>query len=561
MRAERLDRYHALTASDGPFPVTVESVDGRPTEVFDRGPATLTDAFAATRAHGNAEALVYRDERWTYEQQRRIVTSLARAFCHRYRLGRGDRVAIAMRNYPEWVFSFWAAQSLGCVVVPLNAWLTGGELSALLGQSAPALLVADAERLERLSEHPNALRGLVGVIGVRAGHPAADSFDDVVADATGGDVPAANVTPDDLATIMFTSGTTGLPKGVLSTHRNHTSTLLQMRLRAAAVAAARPRADSHPYSPATLLTSPLFHIAALTSLTSNAYAGRRVVLMHKWDWQVALRAIEQERIAEISGPPLVIGELVDGAAGGEYDTSSLVSLVCGAAPTPIRLVRDIDEVFGGRVSAGTGYGATETTSTVVTITGTDFLQRPTSVGRALPTVQVRVRGSAGAVAPAGVAGELEISGPQVSPGYWAAGKRVDSLAFADGWYRTGDIGSVDDEGYIYLQGRIKDVVNRAGENVPAAEVESAISAHPAVLESAVVGRPHPALGEEVAAVVRPRPGQEVTADELRAFLAARLAAFKIPTWIQIASQALPRTPTGKIVKTAVVDELRATVWR
>jgi long-chain acyl-CoA synthetase len=301
-----------------------------------------------------------------------------------------------------------------------------------------------------------------------------------------------------------------------------------------------------------LITTPLFHIAALTILTSNAYAGRRVVLLYKWDVEEALRIIAREQVSELSGPPLVVRELVDAVAAGGHDTSSLISLVAGAAPAPPQLVRDIGTVFGGQVSPGTGYGSTETTSTVLTITGADFLARPTSVGRPLPTVEIRVRDEDGnAVLPGGI-GELQVRGPQIARGYDRSPAET-ATAFVDGWYRTGDQVTLDEDGFVHLVGRLKDIVIRGGENVHCAEVERALYEHPDILEAAVIGRPHATLGEEVAAVIRLRPGRSLDGPAVAALLRGRLAPFKIPTSFRFTLEPLPRTATGKILKAELAD--------
>jgi long-chain acyl-CoA synthetase len=557
-----VDPYQALTGRNGPFPLAEQTVEGRRLQVLDRAPHTLVEAFLSTRDHGDAEALVYRDERYTYRQQWQLVMAAARSLRARFAIGPGERVAVAMRNYPEWVFAFWALELLGAVVVPLNAWSTGGELKELLAESGSTLLIADAERVDKLAAEPEGLSGLKGVVIVRGRRPDAVPFTELVADLGGPDLDDHLPIPEELATILYTSGTTGRPKGVLSTHRNHTATILIMRLRAEAVRRARvSTAGSQAgggvipaaHAPGTtLITTPLFHIAALTILTSNAYAGRRVVLLYKWDVEEALRIIAREQVSELSGPPLVVRELVDAVAAGGHDTSSLISLVAGAAPAPPQLVRDIGTVFGGQVSPGTGYGSTETTSTVLTITGADFLARPTSVGRPLPTVEIRVRDEHGnAVLPGGI-GELQVRGPQIARGYDRSPAET-ATAFVDGWYRTGDQVTLDEDGFVHLVGRLKDIVIRGGENVHCAEVERALYEHPDILEAAVIGRPHATLGEEVAAVIRLRPGRSLDGPAVAALLRARLAPFKIPTSFRFTLEPLPRTATGKILKAELAD--------
>jgi long-chain acyl-CoA synthetase len=546
------DPYRDLTASDGPYPLTESSVDGRRLTVFNRSPFTLAEAFLATRDYGDAEALVYRDERYTYAQQWSLVMRLARELGERYGLVKGDRVVVSMRNFPEWSFVLWAVELLGGVVVPLNAWLTGSELATLIADSKPVVIVADQERIDRLAEYPEAFAGARGVLQARGDlRPAVTDLAELLADGLDdSDIEPAAIAPDETATILYTSGTTGMAKGVIGTHRNHVSTILVMRLRAQAIRQRRAAAGiSERATPigTTLVTNPMFHIAAFTALTSNIFAGRRVVLMYKWDAREAMRVIEHEQVSELSGPPLVVRELVDLAAEGGHDTSSLVALVNGAALAPPQLIRDIGTVFEGRVSPGTGYGSTETTGVVVTITGQTYLDRPTSVGQPLPTVEIRVRDEKGELVGRNGLGELEIRGPQVAPGYYG-NPEATSESFQDGWYCTGDRVRLDDDGFVHIVGRLKDIVIRGGENVYCPEVESALEGHPEVVEAAIIGLPHPMFGEQVAAVVRLKPGATADEPQLIAYVAQHLAPFKVPATITFTQEPLPRTATGKVVK-------------
>ncbi|WP_262403532.1 class I adenylate-forming enzyme family protein [Actinomadura sp. CNU-125] len=536
-----------LTAPGGPFPVTWGVHDGRPAQVFADAPATLRDLFLATKAFGDRDALVYGDERWTYAEQWDQAVRAADGLARRFGVGPGDRVAIAGRNYPEWCLAFWAVQLLGGVAVPLNAWLTAPELEVLLDDCAPALVVADAERLDRLAGLPGTTGRLRGLVGMRA--PAREGvvpFADLVRGDGPVAVPEAARRPDDIATIMYTSGTTGRPKGVVSTHLSHGCTVLSMRLRSAARAnlagGGRPAGP-----PATLLTFPLFHIAGLTALTSNVHAGRCIVSMYRFDAAEAVRLIAAERVQDVTGPPTVIRGLIDAIDGSDLDLSSLIALGSGGSQAPASQIRGIRALLGGRVGPGTAYGLTETTSAVVSIGGADLVERPTSIGRPLPTVEVRVCDPDGAPVPPGGPGELWIRGAQVALGYHGR-PRESAESFRDGWFRTGDQVVQDDAGYLYLVGRLKDVVIRGGENVYCAEVEAAIEDHPGVAEAAVVGRPHPTLGEEVCAVVRLRPGRTADAEALRAHLSGRLAAFKIPVAVRFTTEDLPRNPSGKLLK-------------
>ncbi len=545
----RVSGYEQFTAAGGTFPVAPDEA-GRAR--FARGPRSLPEAWRATERFGPRLALSFRDERWTYAQAHAAVQRLASHLVIRFGVRQGDRVAIAMRNYPEWILSFWAVQVLGAVVVPLNAWLTAPELTRVLGLARPRLVIVDGERLERLQD-----RGWCGsaILTVRAGTTEFTDIGELLGSEP--DRPltiTAEPAAGDIATVMFTSGTTGAPKPVAHTHLNHVSTLLSMRLRAAAGVAQRGgtpdvRGCADGAWATVLLAFPLFHVAGLTLLTSNMYAGGHVAVMYKWDAEHALGIIERERVTELSGPPMVIQQLVNAAAGKRRDLSSLRSLgIGGSAASPAEVTR-IWETFRGSVTPGTGYGLTETTSAVTALAGEDLLMRPGSVGQALPTVELRTVDAAGRPLPPGEPGEIEVRGPQVAVSGAAA--LEPALQPQGDWFATGDIGRIDEDGYLYLVGRIKDVIIRAGENVIAAEVEAVIAEHPAVAEVAVVARRHQDLGEEVVAAVRLHERGAADAAALTAHAAASLAAFKIPAEIVIVGLPLPRSAAGKLDKPAV----------
>ncbi|GAA4743533.1 class I adenylate-forming enzyme family protein [Nocardioides endophyticus] len=549
------DRLAALTRADGPFPLVERTIGGVQLQVFDREPRTLRDAFLATADLGDRDAVVYRDERWTYDEQWSTVVALAHALRDDLGVAQGDRVAIAMRNYPEWIFTFWALQLLGAVVVPLNAWLRAGELGELLADARPSVVVADAERLALLRELDTAALGVRHLVAVRCPDvPDAVVPYEALLARLGDDLapPECEISPDDPATILFTSGTTGRPKGALGTHRNHSASLLNKIIRSVPVPE-RFDPDGPPLRPAPsarLVTFPFFHIAGINNLYTLAYSGHRMVLMHKWDAQEAARLVEAEGITDLAGPPFVIQTFLDAVEAGTRDVSSLKRLGMGGSSAPLHLIARVHATFEGRVAPSTGYGLTETTSGVVAIGGQEWIARPDSVGRPLPTVEVRILDEAGRALPVGEVGEIAIRGPQVITHY-EHGESPDS--FVDGWFRTGDQGRLDEEGYLSLSGRLKDVVIRGGENINAAEVEDCLSSHPAVLEVAVFGLPHESLGEELAAVVRLGAGTTIGPEDLQAYVAERLAAFKVPARIAVVGQSLPRTASGKIVKRDIVD--------
>ncbi|MGY4099375.1 class I adenylate-forming enzyme family protein [Nocardia sp. R16R-3T] len=538
----------AWLVGDGtPFPLTTAMIRGHRYTVFDRAPHTLLDVLHESRRHGERPALRFEDAEWTFTEQWRAVNALAGALRDEFGVRPGDRVAIAMRNYPEWALAFWGAQLAGAVVVGFNAWLRTDELRFLYQDSRPAVVFADRERAESLA---TIVDDTTVLIGVRCGAvPGGVSMEDLLAeDLQARNNPerfaAASADPDAPATILYTSGTTGRPKGVISTHRNHVTNLLHLQLRGG-----RPANAAGPA--ATLNAYPMFHIAGLSLVYSAAFSGSCLTLLRKWNAKEADRLIRLHGITSFSGPPLTVRELLELVRDDPAPTP-LRALGFGGSLAPVSQVLEISSLHGGSVRPVTGYGLTETTSTVTTISGPEFVQRPTSIGRPLPTIEVRVAGPDGQDVPVGEPGELLIRGAQVARGYLDRPQDTRA-AFTDGWFHTGDLVRADHEGFLYIVGRLKDVVIRGGENISCGEVESILSMHPAVAESAVIGLPHPRLGEEVCAVIRLNPGHDIGPDELRTFTAERLAAFKVPATILLITMPLPRNASGKLVKSLVKE--------
>jgi long-chain acyl-CoA synthetase len=550
-----------LTGPGGPFEVVEASVRGIPMRVYAAGPASMRAIFEQTLDYGEREFLVYREERYSYAEHARIVTGLARWLAEGHGVQRGDRVAIGMRNYPEWLFSFWAVQVLGAVAVPLNAWWTGPELRYALADSGTTVAIVDGERLDRLADHLAGLE-LRAVVVVRPTAEVPDGverWDRVLATIDrSGRPPPAQVDPDDDATILYTSGTTGRPKGAVGTQRNHVTNHLNTALlgavgRLMATGSPEPAADAT--QPCTLQTFPFFHIGGLTGLYTATGFGAKVVLQYKWDLTEALELIQRERIMTLSAVPTIVRQVLESPLLDQYDTSSLVGMTSGGAPVPPDLIGRIDRHFASKVSPANGYGLTETTSAVVVNAGADYVARPTSVGRPVVVADVRVVDPAtGSDVPTGEVGELWFRGPNIVRGYWND-PEATAQSFTDGWFHTGDLGHLDAEGFVFVVDRLKDVVIRGGENVYCAEVEAVLFEHPAVADVAIVGIPHPSLGEEVAAVVQVRNGATVTAGELQAHVADRLARFKVPSVVVLSRDALPRTATGKVLKRQLRDQV------
>jgi long-chain acyl-CoA synthetase len=552
--------YHEAVASvTGPgqvFETAQVTVDGVEQTVFVNAPGSLRDLFARCRDRGDDVFLVFGEERWTFARFMEEVDALAAALVHGLGVGPGDRVAIAMRNLPEWVVGYAATVSVGAISVSLNGWWTAGELDFGLEDSSPTVLLADPERAERTAGTCQRL-GIELVVARSGGQvlPAgAHRWEEVV--EPGAPMPEVEISPDDDATILYTSGTTGNPKGAVSTHRAILQALMGFACRAV-VSRLRSTADAEAAAaqPAVfILIVPLFHVTGCVAvLLSCVASGVKLVIMPKWDPEQALTHIEAERVTNFVGVPTQAWDLLEHPRFGEFDTSSLVSVGGGGAPAPPELVRRVEAGFRrGRPSIG--YGMTETNAYGPQNSGDDYLSHPTSTGRGTPILQIAIRDVEGRDLPPGERGEIWFKGPHLIRGYW---NRPDATAetIVDGWLRSGDLGRVDDEGFVYVEDRAKDMVLRGGENVYCAEVEAAIYEHPAVREAAVLGVPHERLGEEVAAAVVTRPGATVDPAELRAFLADRLAPFKVPSRWLITEEALPRNAAGKFLKRDLRDQL------
>jgi long-chain acyl-CoA synthetase len=549
-----------LTGPGGPFEVGEASVGGRDVRVWAKAPASLRDLLLGTARHGDRDFLVYRDERLTFGEHLALVAGLAGWLAAERGIGKGDRIAIGMRNYPEWVVAFWATQVLGAVAVPLNAWWTGPELRYALEDSGAALAFLDGERLERVADDLSRL-GLPAVVVRHDGVVPAGAvhWSDVTSTlARAAPMPSVALDPDDDATIVYTSGTTGEPKGAVGSHRNHVSTFLNTAFSGAlgaAVAKAASRQAKPSYPPCSLLTYPFFHIGGLNTLYISTGFGVKSVLLYKWDVAEVLAVIERERVTSLAAVPKLLRELLGSPVLHRHDVSSLGSLASGGAPVPPDLVDRIDTTFKRSVSPSNGYGLTETTGAVTLNVGRAYVDRSDSVGVPLPVTDVRVVDPAtGADVAPGAVGELWFHGPTVSPGYWNK-PAATAESFVDGWFRTGDLGHLDADGYVFVDDRLKDVIIRGGENVYCAEVEAVLFEHPAVGDVAVVGLPHPELGEEVAAVVVPADGTDPTVAELQAHVAERLAYFKVPAHVVVRTEPLPRNATGKVLKRELRAEL------
>ena len=567
-----------MTAAGQMFEMDTVAIRGVEYRVWKHAPASLKTVLDLSLRHTDADFLVYEDERYTFGQHYKMAATMAHRLIE---LGvvKGDRVAVAARNLPEWVVAFWGSVLSGAITVPITAWWTGEELAYGLSDSGTKVAIVDEARLERIRPHLDEIpeletilvitehRGQKPELGAAHARIAIRDFNEVmgtVADDVA--APAVEIDTDDDATIFYTSGTTGRPKGAVGTHRNAITNLMNLIFsgQRSTLRFGGGNVDDKGESiqNAYLLNIPLFHATGcLAVMIANTASGGKLVMSHHFDAGQALALIQNEKITTFGGVPTIAMQILDHPDFEQFDTSSVKSVSYGGAPAPPELVRRIRATFPGG-QPGNGYGLTETSAAVALNSGPDYVAKPDSCGPAIPVCDVAIvpedyeGDEPGADLPKGpdVTGELWIKGPNVVRCYWNKPEET-AKTFTKGWLRSGDVARIDEDGFIYIVDRAKDMIIRGGENVYSVEVEGALFEHPAVADAAVIGVPHPVLGEEVGAVIVVRPGHKVEAEELMKHVAARLAKFSVPTHIFFYDQPLPRNPAGKILKRQLRDEL------
>ncbi|MDP2289848.1 MAG: class I adenylate-forming enzyme family protein [Actinomycetota bacterium] len=558
-----------LDAPGSPFATTTIEVRGVQLKTFAAVPPTMRALWETSALQGDKDYLVYEDERYTYAEIHAQVRTLA-AHLVAQGVERGDRVAIAMRNYPEWVVAYWASVCLGAAAVGMNAWWTPPEMEYALNDSEPKVLIADDERIERLMHMPaQRPMHLIAVRTDRGDSLGATRWADIMATTDPGTLPAVDIDPDDDATIFYTSGTTGFPKGAQLTHRGSVDNIFNIITRGAATAMAEAKAIAAGDVPAPtappaaapaqavfMAPTPLFHVTACNCLLHpGTVAGGKVVLMYKWDAGRALELIEREGVTNFSGVPTMSRELLMHPDWATRDTSTLQGMGGGGAALQPDLVGKI----AGALKKGqpsTGYGMTETCGIITANAARFFIAKPESCGPVVPTLEAKLVDEEGNDLPAGpdTVGVLCVRGSIVIKGYLNRPEAThDSIR--DGWLNTGDIARIDEDGFVYIVDRAKDMVLRGGENVYCSEVETAIYHHDAISEACVFGIPDERLGEDVAAVIVLREGHELSADDLRHFLSASLAKHKIPATIWFRDEPIPRNANGKFLKRDLRKEL------
>lgn len=539
-----------LTAPGQPFEIIETEQIGRKVRVFRNAPKNLREIFETTRS--DKEFLVYEDERYTYEDTWRQSCTLAHALVNEFGVKKGDHVALSMRNYPEWIFAYCAISSIGAVCVAMNALWTADEMAYGLTLSKPKVFIADQERLDRLASLSNPPTGF-RILATRTTKPlpaGAVAWSDITAKGEQTTMPQVAVGPEDDVQMLFTSGSTGNPKGAVSTHGNVISALLSWELDLHASwevgLLTPPDPNAPPVQTAMLLAIPLFHVTGLLACYMQSYRfQRRMILMYKWDVDKGAETIEREGITHMTATPAITGDLVAYSRRTGRKFPTLVQIGGGGASRAPEQVRAIDSVFE-KAYPGTGWGMTETNAIGVGIAAADYLRKPESSGRCSAVLEIRVVDESGKTLPAGQRGELQIRGASIMRGYYD-NPQANAAEFVDGdWFRTGDVAIIDDEGFLFIVDRIKDLVIRGGENIGCGAVEYALLEHPAVEEACVYGVPDERLGEEVGATLF--LSKPVSEAELRDFLSTRLGKFQIPRYFRFANEPLPRGATGKIMK-------------
>ena len=548
----RADVLATLTAAGQPFELVDSTVFGRDCRFFKNAPATLRDLYSDNAS--DLEFLVYEDERQTYAEAYSRSAQIAHLLIRQYGINKGDRVAISMRNYPEWVLSFMAVTSIGGIAVAMNSLWRPDEMAYGLIDSGAKVLLADEERLARFAQIENTPENTVDVqtIAIRtSAYPKSPELSVLLEQQANAHgvlaMPDQRPHAEDDATILYTSGSTGHPKGVVSCHKNILAALMSWELdQTCAIAMLPEPPPPPPQQAATLLAVPLFHATGSHAVYLASYRHqRKIVSMYKWDAALAAELIEVEKISSFIAPAAMTGDLVQEAIRTQRDLGSMVSVGGGGAPRAPEQVRNIEKSFANALPS-TGWGMTETNAIGTGIGGMDYLEHPESSGRCSAVMELSVIDDDGNAMAAGERGELLIRGAGVFRGYWNRPEANEETFLPGGWMRTGDVAYLDDEGYLYIVDRIKDLVIRGGENIGCGEVEAALLEHPLVREASVYALPDQRLGEEVGTTLY--VSSEITDDELSGFLQQRLAKFKVPRYVHQQQAPLPRTASGKILK-------------
>jgi long-chain acyl-CoA synthetase len=544
------------------FEIVVEDVRGIPMPVYKNRMPSLRNLAELGWARGNeTEHIVYGERRIGFRDAVELANSVSTTLAKAGVIA-GDRVAILSSNNPEWILTFWGSVDLGAVVVGLNGWWKADEIVYGLADSGAKVLVTDRDRFARVAGRLDELPALEAVfligpgigdgdvseLAAEAGRVPVRSFEELVAEPTGV-MPDAVIAEDDPAVILYTSGTTGRPKGAISTHRSMIANVQNTFYMTVAASMIWGSNDLAGGQPVALITAPLFHVTGChAGIVIGMAAGVKLVMtVGRFDPEQALRLIQDEGVTVVTTVPTMVARMVDHPSRHEFDLSTVRTVAYGGSPSGSVLRQGVVETFPNVGMVRNAYGLTESASAVTVNSGPEMLDRPLSVGRPVPGVEVAIVDVTGTPLASGQTGEIWLKAAQIMPGYWGK-PEATAQAVTDGWLHTGDIGYLDDEGYLFVTDRAKDMIIRGGENVYCVEIEDRLIQHPAIVDAAVVGVAHPVLGEEVKAIIQVEPGAGITEHEVRAWVAEKLANFKVPAYVEIRTERLPRNPTGKLLK-------------
>ena len=545
-----LEQLGQLTGAGQSFEIEQRQIDGKNYKMYKNAPRSLRELLDQGRAHGDKEFLLYEGEHYTFTEFFRQADAVSCSLAANG-IQAGDRVAIAMRNYPEWMMAFVAIATIGAIPVTINSWGTVEEMLYVIDDSQSRLVFCD-DRRQRMLTGKLQQRSIDAVVARPGEDSTAVSWQDYVLAGGNGEPPRPELSGSDPALLIYTSGTTGKPKGVLSLHRQVCQAIYNFECCGMAMAISNgdllmkllEQGDDY----AALLAVPLFHVSGCFAVfILNLRSGRRTVMMYKWDVDRALQYIGDEKIGILSVAPSMLMSLFESDNFARTDTSRLYFIGGGGSSFPSTLPKLIDRQLPDRIP-GCGYGSTETNASACSMNGHMFRARPQASGLPSPIIEIQIRDKQNIrELPRGEIGEICIFGVTIAQCYWNK-PQTTAETFVDRWYRSGDLGYIDDDGYLHIVDRIKDIVVKAGENISSIEVENAIASCADIAEAAVFGMPHDRLGEEIAAVAVVRDGRQVEQGYLKEYLSQRLAHYKVPDQLFIRSEPLPRNPTGKILK-------------